>query len=285
MSGSNAFSAPGDVARDESESRHPNLFPAGAGFAVAALGAIAALAGVLLPSIYERETASLAAQGVGQDWVCLVVVIPFLVLAAARSLTGSRTARLLLAGGFMYMGYSYAIYAFGIHFNALFLVYCSLIGLSVFGLVSLAAGILRDDVRSWFGSGVPRRLAGWLQIGIAVVFAGMWLADIVPALLRGDMPRAVAQDNLVTNPVYVLDLSLALPAFVLGGIMLLRRRSLGYFLAPALLTFALLMALALGGMIVLVYLRGLAADPTVAVVFAVVAATCATTLALVLRCL
>jgi hypothetical protein len=47
--------------------------------ALAALVATASLGGILMPSIYARETPSWAAQGEGQDWFDLVVVVPLLI--------------------------------------------------------------------------------------------------------------------------------------------------------------------------------------------------------------
>ena len=46
--------------------------------ALAALLALAALGGILLPSTYARKTSTWAAQGTGQDWVNLLVVVPWM---------------------------------------------------------------------------------------------------------------------------------------------------------------------------------------------------------------
>ena len=78
--------------------------------------------------------------------------------------------------------------------------------------------------------------------------------------------------GLLTNPVHVLDLSLLLPGLMLSGISLLRRRPLGLALSPILLGFAALMVSAIGGMVLVMALRGMAVQWTLAVVFAVVAA-------------
>jgi len=231
--------------------------------------AVASIGGIL-GSMYSRETASLAAQGIGQDWVNLLVATPVLIAASISAHFNSRRGKLVLGGTLAYTAYSYVVYAFGVHFNALFLVYCAALGLSVFGL----AAILQEDASGWFSERAPLRTAAWAEIFIAAAFAFVWLADIVPALVSGGIQRAVARDGLVTNPVHVLDLSIVLPALAVGGVALLRRRPIGYLLTPILITLAVLMAIAIGGMVIAVRMQGLETDVAVAGIFALVAIVC-----------
>lgn len=236
--------------------------------------ATASIGGIFWP-MYAKETPSLAAQGIGQDWVNLLVATPLLIAASISAHFNSRRGKLVLGGALAYTGYSYVVYAFGVHFNALFLVYCAALGLSIFGL----AAVLQEDASGWFSEEAPRRTAAWAEIAIAAMFAFVWLSDIVPALVSGGIPRAVAQDGLTTNPVHVLDLSVVLPALVLGGVALLRKRPIGYLLTPILLTLAVLMSIAIGGMVVAVRLQGLETDVAVAGLFGVIAVVCGAILA------
>jgi hypothetical protein len=254
-----------------------------AAFPLALLVTIASLGGVLAPGTYAAETASLAAQGIGQDAVNLLVAVPWLVLCAIQALRGSRRALPLLGAGYAYVAYSYAVYAFGIHFNQLFLVYVAALGLSGFALAALLARLVREDVRGWFAARGREWPAAVVQIAIAAVFAALWLSEVVPAVAAGTTPPSVADYGLLTNPVHVLDLALVLPALVVAAVALLRRRPLGYVLTPVLLGLAMLMAVAIGGMVIAVVVRDVAEDFTVALVFAAVAGLCAATLATMLR--
>jgi hypothetical protein len=65
----------------------------------------------------------------------------------------------------------------------------------------------------------------------------------VPALLTGDPSRSAGEWNLPTNPVHVLDLGLFLPATVMSGVLLLRRRPIGYATAAGQLTWLALTCL------------------------------------------
>jgi hypothetical protein len=223
-------------------------FAAIAASATAALVAFASLAGIVVPAIYARETATWRLQAVAQDWVNLVVDVPWLVAAAILALRGSRRARLLLGGALVYTAYSYAIYAFDVHFNALFLVYCAALGLPVYALVALAPDL--RDASTWFARRPPRRLAGGLAMAGASVFALLWLSQIVPALLHGTVPDEVAAAGVMTNPVHVLDLSLVLPAMFAAGWLLWHDRALGYAAVPVLLGFAVLMGVAVAAMMI-----------------------------------
>jgi len=239
----------------------------------------------LVPAIYARETPNWAAQAIGQDWVDLLFGVPWLVITAAGSLRGSRGARLLLAGGLLYTLYELVIYAFAVHFNALFLVYCASLGLSLMCFVTVFSALAQEDVRSWFAEQVPVRAPGLFLILVGVAFAVLWLGEIVPALVHGTIPRTIVEAGVPTNPVHVIDLSAVLPAHVASGVLILRRHRLGYAAAPVVLAFGVLMALSISGMMVVMYLRGVESSLTVSVPMAILSVTTAGILTLMLRTL
>jgi hypothetical protein len=76
---------------------------------VAVLLAATSVGGILLPSTYARETASWRAQGIGQDWFDLLVVVPVLVTGAIRLRRGSRAARIVVGGALIYSAYSFVL--------------------------------------------------------------------------------------------------------------------------------------------------------------------------------
>jgi hypothetical protein len=233
-----------------------------AAFALAAVFAATSLGGILLPSTYARETASWRAQGIGQDWFDLVLLIPVLVASGARARKGSRSARIVLGGALVYSVYSFVLYAFDVHFNTLFLVYCAGLGVSFFSLAGLLAGSLREDARTWFDDQAPARLAGVLLVVIACLFAALWFSEIVPALAQGTIPASLAEGAFFTNPVHVLDLSLLLPAMIASGVSLARRRAFGYAVGPLMLVFNVLMPVAIIAMFVAMRAEGVPTDLT-----------------------
>jgi hypothetical protein len=82
--------------------------------------------------------------------------------------------------------------------------------------------------------------AGWFLIVAALLFAFLWLSEDLPALISGSTPQSVMDMGLPTNPVHVLDLGFFLPAAMVTGVLLLKRKPLGYTLAPALIVFLIL---------------------------------------------
>jgi hypothetical protein len=245
-----------------------------AAFPLAALIAIASLGGILIPSLYVRESANWAAQAVGQDWMDLVLAVPWLTATGVLAMRGSTRALSLLAGGLLYTVYTFAIYALGMHFNAMFLVYCAVLGLSFFALSGIAADLAaegRVPARSAQSEKISTRTAGFYLVAIGVLFAFAWLSEVVPAILWNDVPKSITEAGTPTNPVYVIDLSVILPLHLIAGIALLRGRPVGSILAPVVLAFGVLMASSIAGMMLLMRARGVFVNLGVAIGMLVIA--------------
>jgi hypothetical protein len=234
-------------------------------YALVLLLASMSVVGIFNPGIYALETENWTAQAVGQDWVDLSFGVPWLALANFFARRGSRRARLLLAGGLLNTAYVFVIYAFAMHFNAMFPVYVAGLGISLVSLAACVHELATEDVQAWFRDGAPRLGPGILLVSVGACFTLLWLAEIVPAMARGATPASVLTAGLLTNPVHVLDLSLILPAHIAAGVFLMRRRPLGYLLAPIVLGFGVLMAASIGGMMVVMVALGVAVNFGVAV--------------------
>jgi hypothetical protein len=226
---------------------------------LAVLLALAAAGGIFVPAVYAREAPLWAAQGMGQDWVDLVLVAPLVAITAGLAWRGSHVAALLLAGALAYALYSLVLYAFFVHFGPLFPVYTAALGLAFYALVTLAFALAADGPAARFGPRAPARTVGAFTAAIGAAFYPLWLAEVVPALASGSIPKSVIEAGLVTNPVHVLDLGVVLPAFVAGGLALFARRPLGWWLGPTMLGFSALMATALAAMAVSMNARGFGA--------------------------
>jgi hypothetical protein len=90
-----------------------------------------------------------------------------------------------------------------------------------------------------------RLLARFLLVSAAVIVA-VWLPPLLTALLRGTAPALL--DAYTTPVTYSLDLGIVAPSAALAGLLVHRRRPLGYLLAaPLLVTIVLLLpTIALG---------------------------------------
>jgi len=215
-----------------------------------------ALGGILLPSTYAREAPSWAAQGIGQDWVNLLVVAPSIAVLAVAVGRGSRAGRLVLAGALLYVVYSFLFYAFTVHFNRFFLLYCACLGLGFYALLALLLELWPEPTWSGFGPRVPRRVAGGWLLALGAAFATLWLGQVLPALGGGRDPEGSAELGLLTNPAHVLDLSFLCPLMLATGISALRRGRLGGVMTPILLAYTVFLALAVVGNAVFLEKRG-----------------------------
>jgi hypothetical protein len=99
--------------------------------AIAVLAAAASAGGLLLPGLY-RDNAFVQTTWLGNDAVTLFLAVPILVTALVFARRGSLRAQLIWLGALDYMLYNYAFYLFGAAFNAFFLIYAALLGLSIF---------------------------------------------------------------------------------------------------------------------------------------------------------
>jgi hypothetical protein len=138
--------------------------------------------------------------------------------------------------------YTFCIYAFAVHYNELYLVYCAVLGLSVFALLVFAYGRRNQSFRAWYGAEPPHRLPGLFLIATATMFALLWLSEDIPAMLTGVAPASIAAHGLVVNPVHTLDYAVLLPLMIISGVLALRRHDAAGLLVPAMLVFAVAMS-------------------------------------------
>lgn len=211
-------------------------------YPTAALALLASFAGILIPTTYAQETRNWAGQAIGQD-IANVVAYVALVPLTELARRGSLRALLCWIGVMAYGIYAYAIYAFSVHFGALFLVYVAVLGLSVYALIGSLSSVAPERVRVAFTPGAPRRSTAAVLVSIGVLFALLWLSEILPAVAAGTTPASLRTAGLTSNPVYVLDLAVLLPATIVAGTLLVRDRGWGYVLAPMLLTVLALLSL------------------------------------------
>jgi len=228
--------------------------------AAGVLMAVASAAGIYAPGVYANETVSWAAQGVGQDFVNVVLVFPALMVSAYFVARGSSRALLVWFGLLIYIVYSYVLYAFFVHFNRLFLVYVSVLGLSSWALAGASADLRLERLTAEVDRAGPRVAPAVYLMASAVFFGLLWLSEIVPAIVSGSTPPGVTEVGLPVNPIHVLDLAFVLPAMAVTSVSLWKRRPFGVFFAVPMMTFAAAMGAAIAGMSIVMERRGLVPD-------------------------
>jgi len=216
---------------------------------IAALLAMASGGGLFIDGLY-RDTPYFAAQAVGQDLVSLSVVLPLLIISAILTSRGSVRARLIWLGGLTYLVYTYVIAAFEVRFNSLFLVYVALLGCSVYALIGGMITMNMAQIKACFREKTPAKAVSIYLAVLAILFYFLWLSEVVLALLTGEIPKSIQDNGTPTNAVHVLDMAWIFPAFLITSISLWRKKALGYTLAGVLLSYCVLLTLAILSMAV-----------------------------------
>lgn len=191
--------------------------------------------------LYRNDSVFAAGNNRGSDLVMLLLGLPLLAVSVRLHRAGSLRGRLLLLGTmgfFLYAGASYALGA--VAYNEMFLVYVGLFAASLFGFIAVFASFDESELERAIPGGMPRRLPGAFMIASGLATLAIWVVEPVIALTGGDPPPSLeARTTLFTT---ALDIGVIVPAALLSGAMILRRRVFGYVVAFSLLVLeALLM--------------------------------------------
>lgn len=200
----------------------------------------ASINGFYSPDFYKQETLNWEVQCTGQDILDLFLVSPVLLISAFFAARNVKIAFLVWAGTNLYLAYTFLIFCFSVHFNSMFLVYCLNLGLAAYSLLFFFYHLSREQFDFILRKLLFRTTAMYFLI-IAIMFLGLWLSGIIPAILNNTVPIEIQDIGIATNPVHVIDLSMLLPAIFVTGILLWKNSPAGVMLAPVFLAFLVLM--------------------------------------------
>jgi hypothetical protein len=210
-----------------------------AGVAAITCGLMGVLPGVM------HETALTRGNAQGTALTILLVALPCVAVSAHEALRGSQRAQLVWLGGLTYILYNSVIFAYGEHFNALFLLYAAMLGLSFWSLVTLLCGIEAHVLWLRFAITTPVRGIAIYLAAVQGLFALTWLKDVLPAILANGRPGGLQGTGMITNPVQMTDFAFSFPLTALIVLWLWRREAWGYVGAGALLVYGVLEAVSI----------------------------------------
>ena len=170
----------------------------------------------------------------GTALVVLLIALPITSVAVVLSRRGARGAGAVWLGGVAYLGYNAGLFLFATPYNRAFLLYVAMLGLAVwtFGGLLTAVRARGDWLPGWIG----RLTAGYLWL-VTALTAAIWMRGILPSI-TAERPAAVTDGlGVATNPVYIQDLALGLPAAAVTAVLLWRRRPGSGSLTIAVLTY------------------------------------------------
>ena len=197
---------------------------------IAIFATIASAGGLLLDGLY-RDNAFVTTTWLGNDAITLFLAVPILVVAMIVSNRGSLKAQLIWMGALDYMLYNYAFYLFGAAFNWFFLLYATLLALSIFALIF---GLIKLDVNGisqQFRKDAPVKWIGGYFIFVASGLGLVYLIQSIGFIATDNVPAIVTMSGHPTNVVFALDLTLLIPCLILGALWLMKRQPWGYVIA------------------------------------------------------
>ena len=205
--------------------------------------------------LYRYMSAELAVQGIAQDYVTLFLAVPLLGAGLIWASTGSAAGKLFLAGMLGYTLVTYLFYLVMAMYNAFFLLYAALLGLSFHALLLTLFEITIPELEELFAGGKPVRFAGGFLVVNGVNVGLLWLGRVAPPLLDGSIyPESL--EHYTTLIVQGLDLGLLLPFSIILGVLLWRRTPMGLLGAPVYLVFLSVMMIALVAKIIAIGMAG-----------------------------
>ena len=230
--------------------------------------------GILNQGLYSKQTVDWLSQTIGQDISNIFCVAPILLISAFFASKGNRNAKIIWIGTMITNIYSYVIYCFAVYFNCLFHVYCLILGLSIFSAINFFIKNVNEDFKSWFTERAPTKIIGIFIFIIAFVFSIMWLAGSLPRALTNTVPESIIKDGLITNPVQALDFSFYIPLMFISSFMIIKKKALGYLLAPMMLVFDGLTAINIISLMVVTMQKTGSNNVPQIIIFSILACVC-----------
>ena len=207
--------------------RSPNKTAYYLSLAIAVLALIASAGGLLLNDLY-RDNEFVTTTWLGNDAVTLFLAVPVLAAALVFAARGSLRAQVVWLGVLDYMLYNYAFYLFGAAFNAFFLVYAALLGLSIFALIFGLVNLDVTEVGQQFPGATTVKWIGGYFLFVAFGLSVVYLMQSIGYIITEQLPAIVTLSEHPTSVVFALDFTLLIPWLVVGAVWLMKRRPWGY---------------------------------------------------------
>jgi len=180
---------------------------------------------------------------VSQDIISIVSSVLMIILIALY--TKQKDIRVLISiiGLLSFYFYGYGTYVISALYTSMYLVYMLIFTLSLLGMVIGISGFTSDCIKGLF---LPKwiRVCGIVFLSVIVfIFTSKWITDVIPYTQNHTAPDFYA--------IFILDLCIVLPLFMVIIYMLIKNIKLAYILLGIALlkTATLILSVAIGSLI------------------------------------
>ncbi len=181
--------------------------------------AIVSVAGLLHPTLIY-PTDELVRTFVANDVVDLLVGLPILLGSMWLASRGKWIGLLCWPGALFFVFYTYTVYILAVPLSWIFLLYLALVMSSALTLIRLLANVNGQVLQQSLQGAVFEKLTGAVLTGLGILFLLRALGVLVSALVSGVGP------SRTELAISIADF-LITPAWVIGGILLLRHKKFG----------------------------------------------------------
>jgi len=203
--------------------------------------------------LYKYDPAWFALEGIVWDVINLFVGLPLFAVAIYLVQKNSLRGKLLLGGLLFYFVYVYLMFATGVAFNRLFLVYVAIFALSAVAFFLNLSGISVALLPARISARFPRGIFIVFTFVMSAVLVFLWLGRILPVMLTDQFPPDLA--GVSTLESQALDLGMIVPLLFSTGILLWRHSAWGYLLTSVSLTHGFMMFISIPAWIVVPLIR------------------------------
>ena len=195
--------------------------------ALATVSALTGVASFTFWQVFSRDVPAGVGNLRGTALALVAIGLPILMVAMDEAERGSMRARLVWLACLAYFAYNAMMFCFASHFNAFFLLYTTMLALSFWAIVALVPTIDLAAL-SRAATAMPVRSISVYLVACLALFAGLWLAAVIPATITNSMPQAILDAGLTQNTVWVLDFAFTFPLMLVGARWLWQRKAWGY---------------------------------------------------------
>lgn len=204
--------------------------------------------------LYKFESKGFGLQLVAQDLVNIFIGIPLLIIGLILFLKRSLKGYFILTGTVGYFLYTFITYSFICKYNYFFLIYVALMSLCFFNFIFLIKRGEGFNFSNNFKTETPVKFYGVLQIVMSVLFALMWLKRILPSL-TGDF-SGLQLEHYNTLGIQAIDIGFVIPVSIYSGVLIFKRREIGYLLTSIMLFKLTTLFIAVVAMVIVQHLGG-----------------------------
>lgn len=200
--------------------------------------------------LYRYDTVDKALMNRAFDLLNLLIGLPLLILGLIGFLRDKDWAKFLFPAILFYFSYNYIIGLFGNAYNEVFLAYTTLLTCSLTGFILSVRATDYKSVIDRIKGRYPRRSLSVYMILAGIALLAMYLSEIIPSLANGHIPKEVA--TYTTYEIAGLDIAVAIPIYIIGGILLLIRLTPGYVIATL---FSMMTSVTFSALVLFAFIR------------------------------